>query len=113
MLRPQEILAINLIFRSENELSKAIKERIDKAESINWEETGIGFYSKIKLKSPLAKVPDIRMWDYNFSHPNFPHGGSFMCTIVGESELELEAVAFGGVDWPYPMDAEQFEELEL
>ncbi|EHV9834101.1 hypothetical protein AB3A53_000207 [Vibrio vulnificus] len=112
MLRQQETLALKLIFRSENELSKAIKERIDEAESIDWEETGVGFYSTIRLKSPLAKVPDIHMWEYNFSHPDFPHGGSFMCTVVSENKLELEAVTLGGVDWPYPTDPVQFKELE-
>lgn len=111
MLNKQEVLGLNLIFSGDDELSRAINERMNDAESIDWEETGVGFYSTIKLKSPLINVPDIRMWEYNFSHPDFPHGGSFMCTIVSENELELEAVTFGGANWPYPTDPSFFKEL--
>lgn len=111
MLRQQETLALELIFRGEDKLSKAVRARINEAESIDWEATGVGFYSTIKLKSPLAEVPDIRMWEYNFNHPDFPHGGSFMCTVVSESELELEAVTLGGADWPNPTDPTLFKEL--
>lgn len=112
MLKQQEILALKLIFHGKDELSRAINERLDKAESSDWEETGVGFYSTIKLKFPLAEVPSIRMWEYNFAHPEFPHGGSFMCTVVSKDALELEAVALGGVNWPHPTDPGQFRELE-
>ncbi len=112
MLRQQEILALKQIFRDGNKLSSAIKDRIDEAVSIDWEETGVGFYSTIRLNVPLDKLPDVRMWEYNFSHPDFPYGGSFMCTVVSESELELEAVTLGGAAWPRHMDPEQLRELD-
>ena len=111
MLRNQEILALELIFRGDDDLSIAIREKINEAESVDWEETGVGFYSKIRMNSLLGELPDVRMWEYNFSHPKFPHGGSFMCTIISESELELEAVAFGGANWPYLNSIEEFKEL--
>ncbi|MCX2832922.1 hypothetical protein OQJ64_15205 [Microbulbifer thermotolerans] len=111
MLSQQETLALGLVFRGEDKFSEAVRERIKEAESIDWEATGVGFCSTIKLKSPLAELPDIRMWEFNFSHPDFPHGGSFMCTVVSESELELEAVTLGGADWPNPTDPALFKEL--
>lgn len=111
MLCEQEVLALELIFRSDDELSAAIKQRIEGAESVDREKTGVGFFSKIKLRLPLDNIPEIRMWDYNFSHPDFPHGGSFMCSVVSENELELEAVAFGGAHWPNPSSLAKFEEL--
>ncbi|OZG73375.1 hypothetical protein BTA51_10120 [Hahella sp. CCB-MM4] len=111
MLRQQEILAIKLVFRNESEISTAIRERINEAVSIDWEETRVGFFSTIKLKSPLTELPSIHMWEFNFSHPDFPHGGSYMCTIVSDTELELEAVSLGGADWPYPENPELFKEL--
>ncbi|WP_431689208.1 hypothetical protein [Hahella sp. NBU794] len=113
MLRQQEILALKLIFRGEDDLSQAIRVRIHEAKSFNWQETGVGFYSTIKLKPPLARAPDIRMWEYNFRHPDFPHGGSFMCSVISDNELELEAVALGGACWPYPTAPEQFKELGI
>jgi len=111
MLRQDEILALELIFRGEDKLSLAIRKRIGEAESINREETGVGFYSTIKLKSPLVEVPGIRMYDYNFNHPDFPYGGSFICAVVSVYELELEAVTFGGADWPYPIAPTLFKDL--
>ncbi|WP_189473112.1 hypothetical protein [Litchfieldella qijiaojingensis] len=111
MLRQQEKLALELIFRGKDKLCSEINEQIGGAESVGWEETGVGFYSTILLKSPLSEIPHVRMWEYNFSHPDFPHGGSYMCTIISESELELEAVAFGGADWPNPNDSKLFEEI--
>lgn len=111
MLRQQEILALEVIFQGADNLSRAIRERISEAESFDWEETGVGFYSTIKLKEPLVEVPDIRMWSYAFEHPDFPYGGVFDCMIVNENELELEGVALGGADWPYPTNPDQFKEL--
>ena len=111
MLNQQECLALKLIFRGSDDISKAIRERIDQAESTDWEETGVGFYSSIHLKPPLEKIPNIRMWEYNFYYPELPHGGSYMCTFIGKDKLELEAVAFGGADWPYPTDSNKFEEI--
>lgn len=111
MLHTQDKLAIEIIFRDSNELSSEIKSRLKHAESTNREETGVGFYSTIKLNSPLKKVPDIKMWEFNFSHPSFPDGGSYMCTIVSENEFELEAVTLGGADWPNPNDPTLFKEL--
>ncbi|GGK09059.1 hypothetical protein GCM10007426_41580 [Alloalcanivorax dieselolei] len=111
MLRNQEVIALELIFRGADFLSEEIKERIEGAHSVDWEETGVGFYSKIKLGRPLSKVPDVRMWEYNFSHPDFPYGGSYMCVVIGEYDLELEGVALGGADWPNPSDSSLFREL--
>lgn len=111
MLRQQEVLALELIFRDESILSRSIREQLAEAKGVNWEETGVGFYSTIKLGSPLKEMPNIRMWEFNFNHPDFPYGGSFMCTIVKECELELEAVTLGGANWPNPTDLTSFEEI--
>lgn len=111
MLRQQEILALELIFRSEDKLSRAIRDRMNEAESINWEETGVGFYSTIKLNKSIDEIPDVRMWSYAFEHSDFPCGGVFNCMIVNENELELEGIALGGADWPNPTDPNLFKEL--
>ncbi len=100
-----------MIFRNKNILGITVKELIDQAISSNYDDTGVGFYSTVELKTPLKKIPDIKMWEYNFNHPKFSYGGSFMCTIINESQLELEAVAFGGDNWPTKIDPSQFEEL--
>ena len=111
MLHTQDKLALEMIFRDSSELSSEIKQSLNGADSTNREETGVGFYSTIKLGSPLVEVPDIKMWEFNFSHPSFPDGGSYMCTVVSENELELEAVTLGGANWPSPTDQTLFEEL--
>lgn len=111
MLNQQDIVALNMIFSGTNKLSSEIRKRIHSAINISREETGVGFYSTIKLELPLIEVPEVRMWEYNFSHPYFPNGGSYMCTIVNESELELEAVTLGGANWPNPIDTSLFKEL--
>ena len=111
MLNQQETLALEMIFRGKDKLSCNILERIRNAKSIEGEETGVGFFSVIELNSPLDEVPEIRMYEYNFNHPNFPHGGSYMCVIVSKSELELEAVTLGGTHWPNPIGDNLFEEI--
>lgn len=111
MLRQQEILALKLVFRGGDKLSVAVRDRINEATSFDWEETGVGFYSTIKLKQPLDQVPDIRMWSYAFEHPDFPNGGVFNCMIVGADEIELEGVTLGGDSWPYPTNYDKFKEI--
>ena len=110
-LEQQETLALEMIFRGTSGLSDEIKKRMKDAKVLDRDMTGVGFYSTIKLESPLDEVPEIRMWEYNFKHPDFPYGGSYMCTIVNNSELELEAVTLGGANWPNPVGPELFEEL--
>lgn len=111
MLRQQEILALELIFRGEDKLSRAIKKCIGEAESVGWEETGVGFCSTIKLNNPLSEIPEVRMWSYAFDHPDFPFGGVFNCMIINENEIELEGVTLGGIDWPYPIDPRFFSDI--
>lgn len=111
MLNQQDKLALEMIFNNDSQLCTDIKKRIYGAVSINREETGSGFYSTIKLTPPLHNIPDIKMWEFNFKHPNFPDGGSYMCSIVNEFKLELEAVTLGGAVWPNPDNANLFEEL--
>lgn len=89
-----------------------MRDKIRDAESVRWENTGVGFFSTIKLNSPIPVIPTMRMWQYNFRHPDFPHGGSYMCYIVDDQELELEAVTFGGADWPNPSDPNDFDDLQ-
>ncbi len=111
MLKQQEILALSLIFRGDDLLCKEMRERIHGATSTNWEETGVGFYSTIKLPQPLSEMPELCIQDYSFKHPDFMHGGLFICTIVEKDLLELEAVTLGGQDWPYPENIEDFSDL--
>jgi hypothetical protein len=111
VLRQQEIIAIELLFQGPDRLSQEIRERICSAESINWEETGVGFYSTIKFKKALSELPNIPMSSYAFKHPEYPHGGVFNCMFVNNCELELEGVALGGARWPNPDSIEKFEEL--
>lgn len=111
MLRQQVILGLEMVFRDSSALSSEIKERIADAEGISWEETGVGFFSTVRLKRPLSSVPEISMWDYAFEHPDFPFGGTYNCVIASDNELELEGVTLGGTDWPFPTEKEKFREI--
>ena len=111
MLHNQDKLALDMIFRDNSPLSSEIKKLLNGAMSTNREETGVGFYSTIKLDIPLEQVPNIKMWQFTFTHPSFPEGGNYMCSIVSEDELELEAVTLGGADWPNPTSQKLFGEL--
>ena len=112
MLQQQDILALNMIIKeNEGDFCLEIKKRIKDLTCVAREETGVGFYSSIKLIPPLETVPEVKLYEFNFNHPDFPHGGSYMCWILNEHEMELEAVTFGGTDWPNPIDPVLFESL--
>ena len=110
MLPEQDEIALRMIFRDQSVFSLEMVKRIGSAVSLERQETGVGFYSTIKLNPPLSQIPDVKMWEFNFSHPEFPHGGSYMCSVLDDATVELEAVTFGGEKWPSPKMSNLFIE---
>lgn len=110
-LNTQEVIALEHIFHASNYLSKEIRARIESSTVTKREFTGVGFYSTINLIPPLEVLPSLRMWEFNFRHPAFPHGGSFMCSFKNIESIEIEAVALGGAEWPGHIDPTKFAEL--
>jgi hypothetical protein len=51
------------------------------------------------------------MKEFNFEHPNFPHGGTYICYFNSNIELEIEVVTLRGVNWSYPKDITEFKEM--
>ena len=111
MLDFQDEIALMNIFRGSRPIDLEIRDRLISSVSIDRKDTGVGFYSTIKLHPPLGTVPDVKMWELNFTSSKLPSGGSFMCTIVDEGTLELEAVALAGARWPCLDTADQFDEI--
>lgn len=111
-LDEQEILAIRIVFHDNTVVSQNILELLDSATVIEREKTGVGFYSTIRLSKPLVDIPNIRIREFNFEHPEFLNGGSYMCWFVDSSTIEIEAVTLGEEDWPTAhLDIELFKEL--
>jgi hypothetical protein len=100
MLLHNDEVAIRKIFRGSTPVELEIGSRIESFESIEYVDTGVGFYSTVRVDPPLRAVPEIKMWELNFTNSKFPHGGSLMCSILDASTLKLEGVAFGGAAWP-------------
>lgn len=110
-LDPQDMIALKLIFSGSDALSTTVRNRIDGATLLDRERTGVGFFSTIKISPPLDALPEVKLREFNFEHPAFPHGGSFMCWFITEDTLEIEAVTLGGADWPDNFDPDLFSEL--
>ncbi|MBM9592380.1 hypothetical protein JWG41_18195 [Leptospira sp. 201903075] len=112
MISKEELRALNLIFAGENEFCFEVRNKINSAQVIDRIDTGVGFTSLIHLTEKLSKMPNVLMWQFAFDHPSFPEGGSFMCMVLSEEELELEGVALGGKDWPVGYNLDLFREQE-
>ena len=97
----------------DDKISNKILGQLDKIKVTNREETGVGFYTLIELSCPLGESPKEIMHEYNFNHPNFEHGGSFMCSILNETTVEIEAVSFGGTEWPYSLNFHEKDFSEI
>lgn len=110
-LESHELHAIQLIFRESDPVSAEVRDRVAGAAVLQREYTGVGFFSTIRLPRPVQTMPEVRIREFNFSHPAFPYGGSFMCMFESADSLEIEAVAFGGAEWPKEMDMSAFSEL--
>ena len=106
----QYVIALKLIFCDSDDLSIAMRNRINKATLLDHEDTGVGFYSTIKFSPPLEELPEVRIREFNFEHPAFPHGGSFMCWFIDANTIEIEAVTLGGANWPDHYDPDSFSE---
>jgi hypothetical protein len=113
MLNFQDEIALRNVFRGSRPIDREICDRLVSSVSIEHQDTGVGFYSTIGILPPLSSVPDVRMWELNFISPKFLHGGSYMCTVINETTLELEAVAFGGEKWPHLDMADQLNEIGI
>ncbi len=111
MLRLKDKEALVAIFSRKGSFGEELIALLEGATSYDTEDTGVGFYSKIRLEHPIIEMPIIRMLEYNFTSPEFPLGGSFMCTIVSEFELELEAVTLGEGEWPKVFSMETLQEI--
>ena len=112
-LLPHEELALQMIFRGQDELSIEMRNRIESAEVLSREHTDIGFFANIKLVPHLSMVPEIRIREFNFDHPAFPYGGSYMCWFDSPDLIEIEAVTLGGVNWPNIVDHNLFSEIGI
>ena len=112
MLNSEINEAIRLVFRQEDALSRQIIGLLLHAKCIEKEETGIGYYATILFDNPVIGVEIPCMRDFNFSHPRFLYGGTFICTLLSVNKLELEAVSFGGELWPKKLNVEEFEPLD-
>jgi hypothetical protein len=108
MLHEQDKVALQVLFRGSDPLSRAIASRIATARSHDRDENPSGFYSSIVLAQPLDELSGDLVREVRFRHPQFPNGGSYMCSIVSATELDVEAEAAGGAPWPNPTDPAQF-----
>jgi len=106
-----EAFALRTIFRDGGSLASEVRDQIDTADVVRREFTGVGFFTAIRLARPIQSIPKLRMHEFNFCHPAFPYGGSFMCTIDAPDLLEIEAVTLGGASWPDSLDTSMFTEL--
>jgi hypothetical protein len=105
----EERFALGLLFRESDVTSVAVRIQLDMAEVIERKATGVGFFTTIRLITPLP-VTTKRQWDWNFAHSQLSHGGSFICWIDGTNVLELEAVVNDGA-WPNDFDPRNFKEI--
>lgn len=111
MIGKQESLAIDIIFRENNEISNEIRKQIKSAQTIDFEITGPGFYATINFARKLTKIPNFKIWTVSFEHPSFLNGGTYNCTFLDENQIEIEGVTFGGQNWPNPENKNKFENL--
>ena len=110
-LEPIEFAALLLIFRGSDVTSVAIRDRFRQLIILQRKSTGVGFFLNVWMPLPIEVVPEMRMWEFNFKHPAFPLGGSFMCTIENKNTLELEGVTLGDAKWPRVVDLNVFVPL--
>jgi hypothetical protein len=110
-LTARERLALKLIFAGSDDLSREVRKRIHDSTVVDRDESGVGFFATIRFDHPLERIPAVRMREFNFKHPAFPYGGSFMCRFENAQSVELEAVTFGGAQWPRHLDESLFTEL--
>jgi hypothetical protein len=108
-LEPVDVFALRMVFRGDDPLSIAVRKGIEGADVIARSATGVGFFATINMGAALPDS-DRAMWEWNFTHRQLLHGGSFICWRTGPAELELEAVSFYG-DWPPNFEATDFAQL--
>ncbi len=98
-LSREERYALSKLFQRDEPFSHWILARLDEADVLKRERTGIGFFSTIRFPSVLPESSDRPQWDWNFVHKKLSHGGSFICWVEGRDTIGLEAVSHYG-DWP-------------
>jgi hypothetical protein len=104
----EEIFALAMLLKGDDLPSCALREQVNEMRVLERKNTGVGFFTTIRLKKPLGADMQ-RQWDWNFSHQHLSHGGSFMCWLSGANTLELEAVSHNG-NWPREFNAGYFME---
>lgn len=96
-LLPEEAFALGQALGAEPALRDFIAESLEHA-SATRERTGVGFFVTVTFSRELPPT-EFQQWDWNFSHPAMPSGGSFICWKESSTALGLEAVSHEG-EWP-------------
>lgn len=102
---------MQLLFSREDALDKNMLSRLSTSSVLEREATGVGFYCTLKFAQPLDDMPELLARDFSFNHPAFRYGGAFHCFFLERDIVELEAVAFGGRQWPSDLALTDFAEM--
>ena len=87
-----ERFAVSMLFRGSDPFCAAVREGIDAAVVVDRKLTGVGFFATIRLAKPLPADSLQEQWDWNFSHRELSHGGSFMGWREDSDVIGLEAM---------------------
>lgn len=109
IITDEEVFALAKLFAKPSPLDIAINSVAHEAEVIERLTTEGGLFSTVKLPFDLPQTDGSLQRDWNFSHRDLEHGGSFIASVVYPDIIELEFVAH--VErWPRAFDPGAFQE---
>lgn len=103
----EEIFAMSMLFGDSRLFEESIIQQLDRAEVLERTETGVGYFTQIRLENHLPDCFNRKIWDWNFNHKDLQYGGSFIAYYSPPNLIELEAVAHDGL-WPTRFDRSAF-----
>ncbi|MBB6580124.1 hypothetical protein HNP33_004255 [Comamonas odontotermitis] len=108
-LTNEEKFALMKLFGGNTDFDIAVISQLDRAEVLERKETGVGYFSTIKLMDSIQNFTNINERSWNFNHKFLKYGGLFIAFCDPPNLIELEAVVHDGL-WPKKFDEKLFSD---
>ncbi|MDH0868216.1 hypothetical protein [Mitsuaria sp. GD03876] len=105
----EEVFALAKLFARSSTLDIAINSAAHEAEVIERLATECGLFSTLRFPFHLPRTDGSLQRDWDFSHRDLEHGGSFLASLAYPDVVELEFVAHVE-PWPNGFDPSAFQE---